>query len=61
MSGPMAPKPPKSILDPTFCYRPSHATDLRDTFERARRELARARDARIPTLKIVPLTRKEQS
>ena len=27
----------KSILDPTFRYTPSHATDLRKTFARARR------------------------
>jgi len=26
------------ILDPTFHYRPSFATDLRKTFERVRRE-----------------------
>ena len=32
-------KPAKSILDPAFRYRPSHATDVRETFERARREL----------------------
>ena len=37
------PRPPaKSILDPAFHYRPSHATDLRETFERVRRELAQA-------------------
>ena len=28
----------KSILDPSFRYTPSHATDVRKTFERARRE-----------------------
>jgi hypothetical protein len=33
--------PMKSILDPSFRYVPSHATDLRKTFARARR---RARD-----------------
>ena len=27
----------KSILDPTFRYTPSHATDVRKTFARARR------------------------
>ena len=32
----------KSILDPTFRYRPSHATDIRETFERIRAELKRA-------------------
>jgi hypothetical protein len=35
-------RPAKSILDPAFRYRPSHATDVRDTFERVRRELAAA-------------------
>ncbi len=28
----------KSILDPSFQYRPSFATDVRETFERIRRE-----------------------
>jgi hypothetical protein len=28
----------KRILDPEFRYRPSYATDVRETFERARRE-----------------------
>jgi hypothetical protein len=32
--------PMKSILDPSFRYTPSHATDVRRTFERIRRELA---------------------
>jgi len=35
----------KSILDPSFRYVPSHATDLRKTFARARRR-ARAEAAR---------------
>ena len=35
----------KRILDPSFRYKPSFATDLRKTFERVRRELqAGARD-----------------
>ena len=28
----------KRILDPQFEYRPSYATNIRDTFERVRRE-----------------------
>jgi hypothetical protein len=28
----------KSILDPSFHYVPSHATDVKKTFERIRRE-----------------------
>lgn len=42
--------PAKSILDPAFRYRPSHATDLRETFERVRRELAQqpAKVVRLP-------------
>jgi hypothetical protein len=42
--------PAKSILDPAFRYRPSHATDLRETFERVRRELAQARAANVVRL-----------
>ena len=33
----------KSILDPSFHYVPSAQTDLRKTFSRIRREMARAR------------------
>jgi hypothetical protein len=41
-------KPGKSILDPAFRYRPSHATDIRKTFERIRQELEQARSKRPP-------------
>ena len=47
-------RPPKGILDPAFRYRPSHATDVRETFERVRRELAEAR-----VVKVVRLSQKE--
>jgi hypothetical protein len=30
--------PAKRIFDPSFRYRPSHQTDIRETFERVRRE-----------------------
>jgi hypothetical protein len=40
-------RPAKSILDPAFRYRPSHATDVRATFERVRRELAVPRAASV--------------
>jgi len=40
-------KPAKSVLDPTFRYRPSHATDIRKTFERVRQELAQARAEKV--------------
>ena len=33
----------KSILDPTFHYVPSTQTDIRKTFSRIRREMARAK------------------
>ncbi len=33
----------KSILDPSFHYVPSTQTDLRKTFSRVRREMARAK------------------
>lgn len=45
-------KPAKSILDPAFRYRPSHATDIRKTFERVREELERAKP---PAQRVVPL------
>jgi hypothetical protein len=32
----------KSILDRTFRYRPSYATDVRETWERVRREMEAA-------------------
>jgi hypothetical protein len=31
-------EPAKRIFDPSFRYRPSHETDIRETFERVRRE-----------------------
>ncbi len=34
-------KPIKSILDPTFNYVPSAQTDLRKTFARIRKEMAK--------------------
>jgi len=41
-------KPAKGILDRVFRYRPSHATDIRETFERVREELERSRAKRPP-------------
>jgi hypothetical protein len=52
-------KPAKSILDPAFRYRPSHATDVRETFERARRELEQARASRPGAENIVQLKKAE--
>jgi len=40
-------KPAKSILDPAFRYRPSHATDVRKTFERVRQELTEAKAPKV--------------
>ena len=51
----------KSLLDPTFRYRPSHATDVRKTFERVREELTRADQQRAVPLNVSPLLRKEKS
>ncbi|HYY60839.1 MAG TPA: hypothetical protein VE756_05560 [Burkholderiales bacterium] len=34
----------KRILDPEFRYRPSYDTDVRETFERARREREQRRE-----------------
>jgi hypothetical protein len=46
-------RPALSILDPRFRYKPSHETDVRETFERVRRELARSPAARLlPTLRL---------
>jgi hypothetical protein len=51
----------KSILDPSFQYVPSAATDIRRTFERVRREMAEAgtqRGARPPSargLRVLPI------
>jgi hypothetical protein len=47
-------RPAKSILDPAFRYRPSHDTDVRQTFERVRREIAEAR-----AVNVVRMPRKE--
>lgn len=62
---PLSPTTPvdlmKSILDPTFRYRPSYATDIRETFERVRAELARANQQRVVSLNVSPLLRKEKS
>ena len=38
MAGPLYSCTMKSILDRSFRYVPSHATDVRKTFERIRRE-----------------------
>lgn len=44
-------KPAKRILDAAFRYRPSHATDIRKTFERIRQELEQARAEKVVKLK----------
>jgi len=45
-------KPAKSILDPAFRYRPSHATDIRRTFERIRQELEQGRSDNLVVVKL---------
>jgi hypothetical protein len=50
----------KSILDPKFRYSPSHATDVRKTFERVRQELARASQQPLSP-NVTQLLRKEKS
>jgi len=49
----------KSILDPSFRYTPSAATDVRKTFARVRREMQRAQAARRDSdaARVVPLQR----
>jgi len=53
----------KSILDPSFTYVPSTATDVRKTFARVRREMQKAqaarRDADAP--RVVPIQRARKS
>jgi hypothetical protein len=48
-------KPGKNILDPVFRYRPSHATDIRETFERVRRELEHSRGRQAAPVNVVRL------
>ncbi len=48
--------PVKSILDRSFRYVPSHATDVRKTFERIRQE----REAALPH-GVVPIKREKKS
>jgi hypothetical protein len=45
----------KSILDRSFKYTPSAATDVRKTFERARQQLENERKE-APALKVVVLS-----
>ena len=47
----------KSILDRSFCYVPSHATDVRKTFERIRRE---REAAQAPSPAVVPIKREKK-
>ena len=49
----------KSILDPSFRYVPSHATDVRRTFERIRREAETS--ARRPLDAVVQIKRERNS
>lgn len=47
----------KSILDPSFRYTPSSETDIRKTFNRVRRELARSPSKAAPRGRVVPFDR----
>jgi hypothetical protein len=49
----------KSILDPSFRYVPSHATDVRKTFERILRERQALQTQ--PARSVVPLSRERRS
>jgi len=49
----------KNILDPSFRYVPSHATDVRKTFERILRERQAAQALVERT--VVPLNRERRS
>lgn len=52
----------KSILDPSFQYTPSHATDLRKTFARIRREQRKQqRDAEASSSKVARIDEARQA
>jgi len=51
----------KSILDPSFRYVPSSATDLRKTFARVRREMRKTTPVREAPVDVVPFPRFERS
>lgn len=50
----------ESILDLAFRNRASHATDVRETFERVRRKLERGRAARAAAVNVDELKRIER-
>ena len=56
MAGPLYSQAMKSILDRSFRYVPSHATDVRKTFERIRKE----REAKLAPLPSVVLMNREK-
>jgi len=51
----------KSILDPSFRYVPSSATDLRKTFARVRREMRKTTPTREAPVDVVAFPRFERS
>lgn len=51
----------KRILDPTFRYVPSFETDVRKTFERARRELSEPAPLRPADPRILRLAPQKRS
>ena len=57
--GPLRSRAMKSILDRTFRYVPSHATDVRKTFDRVRRERAEAAHKAAET--VVPMSREKRT
>ena len=54
----------KSILDPSFRYVPSAETDIRKTFNRVRRELAKSKPSPLPARggpsRVVPFGRAKE-
>jgi len=58
VAGPLYSQAMKSILDRSFRYVPSHATDVRKTFERIRKE----REAKVPPVYgVVQINREKKS
>ena len=56
MAGPFYSAAMKSILDRSFRYIPSHATDVRKTFERIRKE----REAKVAPMQGVVLINRDK-
>lgn len=48
----------KRLLDPAFEYTPSHSTDIRKTFAKERKRLAKERKAQATPGVVVPISKR---